>query len=51
MSSVVKIVSEVGGAVTLGVVGVVEDQNDSSAATPRFTNLLSERIGSRAKAD
>jgi hypothetical protein len=30
------------GTVTFGVVGVVEEQNDSSAATPRFTTSLSE---------
>lgn len=34
-------VLDVGGAVTLVVVGV-EGQNDSSAATPRFTYFLSE---------
>jgi hypothetical protein len=33
---------EEAGTVTFGVVGVVEEQNDSSAATPRFTTSLSE---------
>jgi hypothetical protein len=32
----------VAGTLTFGVVGVVEEQNDSSAATPRFTTSLSE---------
>lgn len=37
-----KAVSGVGGAAEVDVVGV-QDQNDSSAATPRFTNFLSEQ--------
>jgi hypothetical protein len=41
ISSGERSVSNVGGAAKVVVVGV-EDQNDSSAATPRFTQFLSE---------